>query len=111
MDASLAGLTLHVADIERSLEFYRKIPGGSVMFHMPGQFAMVRIGDGRLGLLRDCQRAFHIELETTDLDGMYAQLAEIGITAEGPPAQRPWGERDFIVMDPDGNMLEFGVAR
>ena len=50
MNLSLVGLTLHVSDVDRSLEFYRKFPGASVMFHMPGRFALLKIGSGRLGI-------------------------------------------------------------
>ena len=49
---SLEGLTLHVADLERSLAFYTRLPGVAVEFHKPGLFAMLRIGKGRIGLLQ-----------------------------------------------------------
>lgn len=107
-DASLAGLTLHVADLQRSVEFYKRIPGAALLFHQPDQFAMVRIGTGRLGLLKAQSVSFHVELETNDLDGMYDQLRLAGIEPQAPPAVRPWGERDFLVNDPDGNLIEFG---
>ena len=32
MSVSLAGLTLHVADLERSLEFYKMLPGAQFCF-------------------------------------------------------------------------------
>jgi hypothetical protein len=50
LEASLEGVTLQVADVERSLEFYRKIPGATVAVHRLGEFALVQIGIGRLGL-------------------------------------------------------------
>ena len=42
---------------------------------------------------------------------MHAKFTELGIQTEGPPTQRPWGERDFHVIDPDGNLVELGQAR
>ena len=107
---ALAGATLHVADVERSLAFYRRLPGVSVQFHMPGRFAILNIGAGRLGLLADQKRQFHLELETPDLDATAAALRDLGIEADGPTT-RAWGERDIQVLDPDGYLLEFGVAR
>ena len=53
MSISLVGLTLHVADVERSLNFYKRLPDSSILFHMPGKFALLRVGGGRLGLLQD----------------------------------------------------------
>ena len=111
MSISLVGATLHVADVERSLAFYQRLPGASLMFHMNGRFALLRIGAGRLGLLKDDKRPFHLELDSQDLDATYAQLQELGVKTEGPPTVRPWGERDLWVIDPDGNLVEFGQAR
>ena len=110
MNVSLEGLTLHVADVERSLEFYGRLPGAQVMFHMPGRFALLRFGQGRLGLLADTKRAFHVELEVPDLDAAAAELQRLGMQVDGP-TQRPWGLRDAHVIDPDGNLLEFAAPR
>lgn len=110
--ASLVGLTLHVADVERALDFYKRIPGAEVVFHMPGKFAMLRLGTGRLGLLgAKPPTPFHVEIETPDLDAMHRQLIDAGIQPDEPPTRRTWGEIDFRVTDPDGNMLEFGIER
>ncbi|HEX5385801.1 MAG TPA: VOC family protein [Gemmatimonadales bacterium] len=103
---ALAGLTLHVADVDRSLDFYRQLPGAAMLFHMPGQFALLRFGQGRLGLLADTKRPFHVELEVPDLDAAAAELQRLGLAIEGPTT-RWWGERDVLVRDPDGNLLEF----
>jgi catechol 2,3-dioxygenase-like lactoylglutathione lyase family enzyme len=107
---SLAGLTLHVADVDRSLAFYRQLPGAAVLFHLPDRFAMLQLGTGRLGLLADRKRPFHVELEVPDLDAAVATLRGLGIDGDGPTL-RDWGERDFLVQDPDGNLLEFGAGR
>lgn len=104
---SLAGLTLHVADLERSLEFYTKIPGAEIEIHRPGLIAILRIGQGRLGLLQRAAGRFHVELEVDDLDALYENLRQAGIEPKGPPVKHPWGERDFQVVDPDGFVLEF----
>lgn len=125
---SLDGLTLHVEDVERSREFYSRLPGATLLFHRPGDFAVLRIGNGRVGLLRRSMlepsavaaeygadaahdsAAFHIEIESPDLEATYAGLVEAGVRPAGPPQRRPWGETDFIVRDPDGNLVEFGAA-
>jgi catechol 2,3-dioxygenase-like lactoylglutathione lyase family enzyme len=110
MSISLVGVTLHVANVESSLAFYQRLPDTTVLFHMPGKFALLRIGVGRLGLLRDEKRVFHIEVDCDDLDASCAQLKEAGFETDGPTT-RPWGERDLLVLDPDGNLVEFGEAR
>lgn len=110
MSLSLVGLTLHVSDVERSLQFYKRLPNTSLLFHMPGKFALLRVGSGRLGLLQDQKRPFHVEIDCQDLDATYALLKESGFQTEGP-TMRAWGDRDVLVVDPDGNLVEFGQAR
>ena len=110
MNISLVGVTLHVADVERSLNFYKRIPDSSILYHMPGTFALLRVGSGRLGLLQDQKRPFHVEIDCQDLDAACADLKQAGFDIEGPTT-RTWGERDALVVDPDGNLVEFGQAR
>jgi catechol 2,3-dioxygenase-like lactoylglutathione lyase family enzyme len=110
MTTSLAGLTLHVADVDRSVEFYGRLPGAAVLFHLPGRFALIRLGQGRLGLLADHKRPFHVELEVPDLAAAASDLRRLGFEVDGP-ARRAWGEEDMLVTDPDGNLLEFAVPR
>jgi catechol 2,3-dioxygenase-like lactoylglutathione lyase family enzyme len=106
-NVSLEGLTLHVADLERSLAFYTRLPGTVVEVHQPELFAMVRIGRGRLGLLQRAAGRFHVELEVDDLDAFYEEVRRAGIEPKGAPVRHSWGERDFQVVDPDGFVLEF----
>ena len=104
----LEGLTLHVKDLEKSVEFYSRIPGAKKKMHFPGKFAMFQMGEGRLGLLQAEKQGFHVELGTgKKLDEMYEAVLAAGFKPESPPTDRPWGRRDFILLDPDGNMLEF----
>jgi len=110
MRVSLVGLTLHVSDVDRSVEFYRRLPDAAVMFHLPGRFAMLRLGEGRLGLLADRKRPFHVELEVPDLQDAAADLRRLGFEIDGP-ARRQWGEEDALLVDPDGNLLEFAAPR
>jgi catechol 2,3-dioxygenase-like lactoylglutathione lyase family enzyme len=109
-EASLAGLTLHVSDLERSLEFYKRLPGARVVVHRPDEFDMLRIGHGRLGLLQArLPTPFRLEFESADLGTLYEELRMVGIEPESPPQSRQWGEIDFRAVDPDGNIVEFGV--
>ena len=107
LEVSFQGLTLHVEDVERSRLFYESIPGVVLRHHRPGQFALFQVGDAWLGLLQLGARGFHIEFVTADLDALHASLRGRGLEPKGPPRDRPWGERTFMVVDPDGNQIEF----
>ncbi|HEX6478472.1 MAG TPA: VOC family protein [Ktedonobacteraceae bacterium] len=109
---SLEGMTLRVQNLERSLEFYTKLPGVQVIVHREGNFAMLRIGAGRLGLLQQPSAPlFHLELGTSiELETLAQQLRAAGMDHVKVPAQKKWGEFDFTVQDPDGHLLEFEAA-
>jgi catechol 2,3-dioxygenase-like lactoylglutathione lyase family enzyme len=103
---SFGGVTLHVTDIECSTAFYLRIPGATLGYERPGQFALITIGSGRISLLKLDRGAFHIEIGTDDLAALTEHLQAEGIEPTGPqPAQ--WGQRGLIVHDPDGNAVEF----
>jgi len=113
--ASLSGVTLHVKDVQRSLEFYTRIPGAKIVVPLQGKkksgFAMVQIGSGCIGLLSGVKgMKFHLEVEASDLDDMYETLIARGFKPQGPPEERPWGIRDMHLMDPDGYLVEFDQA-
>ena len=73
---SMEGMTLHVADVEQSLNFYMKLPNVQVLAHHLGAFALLSIGNGRLGLLK--YGPTHIEFDTPDPDALYQRLKEAG---------------------------------
>ena len=106
---SLEGVTMRVEDVDRSVEFYMKLPGAKIITHHKGVFALIRIGSGRLGLQQmPSAPLFHLEFETTgDLDTLDTQFRAAGMEHVKKPAQKSWGEVDFTVRDPDGNILEF----
>jgi lactoylglutathione lyase len=114
METSLEGLTLHVESVERSRDFYLGIPGAQLLHERGDEFALLQIGGARLGLLnRRVLRAggpgFHMEISTsaTAVDDLYERVRAAGIEPDGPPRDRPWGERTFHATDPDGNLVEF----
>lgn len=48
-------------------------------------------------------------LTVDDVDGVHARIAamgEPGVELSGPPKDHPWGERSFLLTDPDGNKWE-----
>ncbi len=109
---SLEGLTMRVEDVDRSVEFYMKLPGAEIITHHKGVFALIRIGAGRLGLLQmPSAPLFHLEFETTgELNTLVQQFQAAGMEYVKKPAQKSWGEVDFTVRDPDGNLLEFDTT-
>ena len=118
------GLSLTVADVERSLGFYREKLKLEVIYASLPAFAMVRAGAGTIGLLsleaaakeevaastQLQNRGVHIEFSTDDLDGLYATLQAMGVEFAEPPHDEPW-ERSMTARDPDGYSVEFSHGR
>src|SRR5262245_11586152 len=95
LDVRLEGLTLRVASVKRSMEFYGSKLGLRVEIDKAPQFAMIRVGGptgGTIGLLAHDsdnplgsismtpeQRAgIHVELTTDNLDFLYEHLKARG---------------------------------
>jgi catechol 2,3-dioxygenase-like lactoylglutathione lyase family enzyme len=118
------GLTLTVADIERSLAFYEGKLGLRCEVRAAPDFAMLRLGEGTIGLLSldvarkegaaettpAQKRAIHVELSTDDHDGVYEDLKARGVVFDAPPHDEPW-ERSATALDPDGYLVEFAQGR
>ena len=109
VSTSLEGISLLVADVEKSVAFYSKLPGAQMIMHRSGQFAKFKIGDGHVQVvgLPPEEKSFHIEMDAPDLQGLYDQLKASGIEPDGPPTKRFFGRTNFRVHDPDGNIIEF----
>ena len=109
VNTSLEGISLLVADVEKSVAFYSKLPGAQIIMHRPGQFAKFKIGEGHVQVvgLPPEEKSFHIEMDAPDLQGLYDHLKAAGIEPDGPPTKRFFGRTNFRVHDPDGNIIEF----
>ena len=118
------GLTLTVESVERSIAFYSGKLGLKVEWNALPAFAMVRIGDGTIGLLSRAEakkegveesnfaqkRAIHVEFSSVDLDALYEELKFKGVVFHQPPHDEPW-ERSMTAFDPDGYAVEFAQGR
>ena len=75
---------------------------------------------GRNNSLPPIMTGSHIDTQPTGgkFDGNYGVLAgievvrtlnDLGIQTEAPIEDMPWGVREFLLTDPDGNHLRFGT--
>jgi PhnB protein len=110
-----------VADIETSLRFYADALGFKETFRMPGDdgrlvHASVQRGDVSLmfgAIDRIPELADRPPLgkgvvlytnvgDDEDIDALFAHARANGATVLEPPADQPWGHRDWTIADPDG---------
>lgn len=118
------GLTLTVASVERSIDFYSGKLGLNVEWNSVPAFAMLRVGAGTIGLLAFAEAskegvesssaaqkmAIHVEFTADHLDELYEELKAKGVEFHTPPHDEPW-ERSMTAFDPDGYAVEFAQGK
>lgn len=51
-----------------------------------------------------------VYIRTNDIDQLYQSLLQKGVAIHpnAPLAEKPWGQKEFALLDPDHNLLTFG---
>ena len=120
---SAAEPQLFVTDIKASCDFFTGKLGFAVVFSYgePPFYAQVRRDGARLNLrcverpvidsgLRDREQLLSASLTVATADeikALFLEFQNAGVTFFQSLKREPWGARDFIVRDPDGNLLLF----
>jgi catechol 2,3-dioxygenase-like lactoylglutathione lyase family enzyme len=105
-------------DFTRSVSFYRDTlgmqltsgwdrPDGKGALLAANNSSVIEIYGAAEGQAYTGQRPVALNLalrlaQPADVDAFYAHLLSAGSQVEGPPENRNWGHRSFIVVDPDG---------
>ncbi len=124
--ARLAYAILFVADLERSIRFYRDTIGLPFRFASES-YAEFATEGSKFGLYARPhlpeligRRApldavpwpqGEVAFFVADPDAEHERLQAAGVEVLAPPTDRPWGERTLHVADPDGNVLELTRAK
>ena len=107
-----AAPVLQVSSLDDALKYYDNVLGFTEDFRF-GDYAGVRHGDVMLHL---CAHDFHkrpigggtVSIFCDEVDDYFAEIKRKGAIVKGEPENRPYGMRDFMAVDPDGNHLSFG---
>lgn len=101
-------VTLAVSNVERSVDFYRRLGLRQIVADDGYARFVCPDGDSTLSL---AQRelvppsATTVYLECDDLDETVSQLQAAGLAFEHPPINQPWLWREARLRDPDDNAL------
>jgi len=114
---------LFVSDIKASCDFFTSKLGFTVVFQYgePPFYGQVKRDGARLNLrcvasplideaLRDRENLLSaaITVDTAeDIKQLFLEFQAAGIAFHQPLKHEPWGAKDFIVKDPDGNLVLF----
>jgi uncharacterized glyoxalase superfamily protein PhnB len=114
---------LFVTDIERSCKFFREKLGFTVevSYGKPPYYAQVRRNAARLNLrcvertviertVREREELLSASMTVAtaeEIKLLFLEFQSAGVTFQQTLKKQPWGAKNFIVKDPDGNLLLF----
>jgi len=118
---------LFVENVEKMVNFYRDILGFETDWD-GGPYASFEVNDGGLFMFDRKQfaeymkqpyyppKGFNLTMEVAigvptkaDVDREYARLMALGVQSVLEPTTQPWGQRNFWIADPEGNLIEVGA--
>lgn len=97
-------------DVASGVSHYRDVLGFSVNYEQHDIGVMDR-DSVRLLLIARTESHSGIGscyIYVADADALHTELVGKGADVQGEPISRPWGLREFTVLDPEGNRLTFG---
>lgn len=114
---------LYVADVKASSDFFTSKLGFAIAFLYgePPFYGQVHRDRARLNLRLVCEPVFVGDIRTrehllsasitvdtaVEIKQLFLEFQSAGVTFHQPLKKEPWGARNFIVLDPDGNLILF----
>jgi catechol 2,3-dioxygenase-like lactoylglutathione lyase family enzyme len=114
---------LFVSDIQRSCDFFTKKLGFTVVYTYgePPFYGQVRRDAARLNLkhmdrpvidpeLREREQLLSADIgvdTAEEIKQLYLEVQQAGVEFQQTLMRQPWGAKNFVVKDPDGNLLLF----
>jgi catechol 2,3-dioxygenase-like lactoylglutathione lyase family enzyme len=110
---------MHVPDIEAAIAFFRDVLGFTLYVRTDGYAYLHRESVG-MRLMRNRggdgappgNRRFAYYVDVDDVDALDAELKpKLDLLPEGDvhgPADKEYGQRELVLVAPDGNLIAFG---
>jgi catechol 2,3-dioxygenase-like lactoylglutathione lyase family enzyme len=116
---SVSGITCYVKDLNRTAEFYESL-GFETRKRAPDHLTVYSnwFWIDFLAVDKDSRNGYReladpgsngpgifVYLSVDDVDECHRELLEQGLKPASEPRNQPWGNREFILRDPDGYNL------
>lgn len=109
---------LPARSMERTLAFYRRLGFDGEIVSPTGDYAIADRGSLELHFFLHEQldprdSAFGAYLRVQDVASLYREWAALGLPTSGVPRlmaleDKPWGMREFALIDEDGSLIRVG---
>ena len=112
---------MHVEDLDGAIAFFTNILGFETQFRM-SDYAYLHRETAGFRILQQHgkdgappgNRRFAYYIDVRDVDQLYAELKpKLDTLPKGDvygPVNQPYGQRELLVLAPDGNLIAFGQA-
>lgn len=117
-----ANAQVFVTDFQRALTFYRTLLGFDIVFTYgePPFYGEVRRGDAAFNLrhvdespfvaaVREQEQLLSASIRTTNAKELFLEFQAAGVEFQERLQLKPWGANEFVVRDPDANLILFGT--
>ena len=99
-------------DIERSVEFFVSKLGFTGVYVSQGEYGIVSNGSVYIHFWactdRRIAEATGCRVRVQGIQGLYALCSSQAIVHPNAPLDtKPWGTKEFAILDPDGNLVTF----
>jgi catechol 2,3-dioxygenase-like lactoylglutathione lyase family enzyme len=111
---------IFVTDMDRAVQFYRDRLGFAVgyLYGEPPYYGLVVRDAAGLNLrhvdqhpfdaaVRDREDLLAVTIIVRNAKELFLSFEEAGLSFHQTHREQPWGAHDFIVSDPDGNLIHF----
>jgi catechol 2,3-dioxygenase-like lactoylglutathione lyase family enzyme len=118
---TVAGTVCYVKDTEKTADFYKKL--GFTIDKIEPDHVSISLGNfwmdfhpqdkedkpefQKEAVLEPKGAGLFLYFKVSDVDGYYADLLNKGLEPSSEPHDWPWGNREFVIRDPDGYKLVF----
>ena len=113
---------MHVENVDSAVQFFTEILGFKAWIHVPDSYAYVQREVAAVRILkastspgeeqRPGTRAFRYYIDVEDVDAIVAELRPkleaAGLPEEYGPVNQSYGQREYMVLAPDGDLIVFG---
>jgi hypothetical protein len=99
-------------DIQRSVEFFASKLDFTICYLSQGAYGIVSRGNVHIHFWacsdRGIAEATGCRLSVLNIESLYAHCSSQEIVHPNAPLKTtPWGNREFAILDPDGNLVTF----
>ncbi len=114
---------MFVTDFARALAYYRDTLGFGVVFVYgdPPFYGEIARGGAAFNLRHVDERPFldgdrddgqllSVAIATTDVKALFLEYVDAGVELQERLQAKPWGAEEFVIRDPDGNLIVFGSS-